>query len=229
MSKLVIVRGEQRTPEWYAARSGLATGSTYAAVLSSGRKKGEEAVGRRNLRVRCALEILSGQPLESADSGYQSKYMQQGVEREPAARLAYEIATGAWLDDSIAFIRNEELRCGCSPDGLVDEDGMLEVKCPIEAIHIQYLLEKRCPPEYVPQVQGSLMVTGRQWVDFVSYNPTMPVELRLAIVRVQRDEAYITELRTAVATFNREVDETVTALRHEIERRRLLATPALAA
>lgn len=189
---------EQGTPEWMACRLGLATASRFADVLAT-IKTGEASV-RRNYRAQLVVERLTGRPVPT----YANFAMQQGTEREPVARALYEAKTGRLVQE-VGFCRHDEMEAGASPDGLIDEDGGLEVKCPQLATHLEYLRLRTEPHEYTPQIQGCMWITGRQWWDFVSFNPDFPETLQLVVRRVKRDDAYIERLATAVKTFMVEV------------------------
>ena len=140
--------------------------------------------------------------------------MQWGIDHEDEARNAYMARTG-FLVDLSGFMYRNFLRVGCSPDGLIDQDGMLEIKCPTSTTHVEYLEAKNLPSKYRAQVQGQLWVSGRQWCDFVSFDPRMPGNLQLLIVRVQRDEDYIKTLKTEVTKFMEEVETMEARLRME--------------
>lgn len=196
-----IIQGSEA---WFALRLGRATGSNFDAVLSKG-KAGAEAVGRRNYRIRLALERKTGKVLEH---GFKSQAMQDGNEREPFARMGYEARTGNFVKE-VSFVPHKFLQAGVSPDGMVNDDGLVEIKCPTQAVHWEYLQLNDCPSEYKAQVQGQLWVTGRQWCDFVSYNPDFPEELQLHVVRVLRDEPYIKNLEAEVSRFLAEVTVTI--------------------
>src|SRR6185369_5940490 len=152
-------------------------------------KGGEEAVGRRNLRHALALERLTQRPVDS----FLSFAMRQGQEREPAARLAFEIQTGR-LVQQVGFCRHDSLAAGCSPDGLIGDDEGLELKSPEPHAHLACLRTERVPSQYVWQVQGGLWITGRKRWRFVSFNPDFPEELQLVIVTEPRDQAAIDRL-----------------------------------
>jgi hypothetical protein len=198
----------QGSDEWLAARAGLATASCFADIMAT-LKSGGEAVERRNYRARLVVERLTGKPV----STYQNKSMQQGQEREPFARRAYEVKT-ANLVEEVGLCLHDELECGASPDGLIDDDGGLEIKCPELSAHLRYLkLEKGCPPpEYFWQVQGALWITGREYWDFASWNPDFPENLQLVIRRVARDKQAIDKLAGEVARFMDEVRGEVEAV-----------------
>lgn len=185
----------QGTPEWLQERAGHVTASRAADVLAT--IKNGEAATRRQYRVQVCTERLTGIPVQ----GYQNAAMLWGTMTEPEARSAYEAATGE-LVEQVGFIKHPEMEwVGASPDGCIDTDGLLEIKCPESTTHLEWMLEERLPPKHVPQVQFQLWVTGRQWVEFVSYDPRFPEPLRLFTVRVQRDEAYIATLAAEVQRF----------------------------
>lgn len=196
----------QGTDAWKQLRCGRATGSNFDACLAKG-KGNAEATGRRNYRIRLALERLTGKVQES---GFKSAAMQHGTETEPLARMMYEAATG-YIVEEVPFIQHKFLMAGVSPDGLIGSDGMVEFKCPTPAIHWEYLQLNggEVPSEYWAQTTGQMWCSGRQWVDFVSYCPEFPPELQLHIVRYQRNESVIAEFDAGISKFLRDVDMTV--------------------
>lgn len=193
-----IINAEQRSPEWFAARCGIATASNFAKVLST--IKSGESAERRNYRIKLALERITG----TVEESYQNEAMRIGIEREPKARIAYEASTGNMADE-VGFCLHDELECGASPDGLIDEDGGLEIKCPTPGKHFEYLRASGEPPEYTAQIQGCMWVTGRKWWDFVSYCPDFPDNASLIVRRVHRDDEYISTLANKIAAFMDEV------------------------
>lgn len=194
-------------------RIGKVTASRICDVLAS--IKSGEAAARRDYRMQLALERATGR---SHESDYTNGHMQRGNDLEPDALAAYEIRTGAIVDDS-GFVDHPTIpRAGCSPDGLIDSDGMVQAKCPKPAIHYRYSLENRIPPEYVSQIAFELACTVREWSDFVSYCPTMPKPLHLVVVRVYVHELRkeIDEIELAVRKFSAEVDEETERLRRRL-------------
>lgn len=200
--KSIELKHEQRTPEWFSARCGCVTASSVSNVLAN--IKTGEAADRRNYRARLVVERLTGNPVET----FSNAAMQRGTELEPMARLAYEDKTGNLVIES-GFWKGGWL--GASPDGLINDDGLLEIKCPSLATHLEYL-KSGFPSTYQPQVQMQLWVTGRKWCDFVSYAPEYPEHLQLFIVRVNRDEEYIKNLESEVTKFLEEVEAELEAL-----------------
>jgi hypothetical protein len=139
--------------------------------------------------------------------------MLHGVETEPQARMAYEAFKGVLVDE-MGFIDHPSIQYfGCSPDGLVEEDGLVEIKCPNSKTHLSTLLNGKIPTKYIPQVQTQMAVMNRQWCDFVSFDPRLPEDLQLFVVRVNRDDEYIAKLEEEVVAFLNEVNETVTKLK----------------
>lgn len=194
----------QGTPEWFQQRLGRATGSNFDACLAQG-KGNAEASTRAQYRVRLAVERLTGKVMES---GFKSAAMDQGTEREPFARMAYEIATGQIVKE-VSFVQHKKLMAGVSPDGEVGDDGMVEFKCPSPAVHWDYLHLVNTPPAaYKAQVYGQMWVTGRKWVDFCTFNPDFPEPLQLHIVRVHRDEEIIRNMEAGITKFLVDVDTT---------------------
>lgn len=200
-----ISQHPQRTPEWFADRLGRVTGSACSAVFSKGRAKGEESSERKKYRLQLALERITGNP---GGSGYINAAMQRGIDMEPVALAAYEAAVGE-LAEVPGFMFREDLMVGASLDGLVGEEGALEIKCPDSVTHLEYLRERRLPPAYVAQVTHNLWVSGRQWLDFVSFDDRFPEPLRLFRVRVTRGELDIAAHEDGVRKFLIEVDSEV--------------------
>jgi predicted phage-related endonuclease len=138
--------------------------------------------------------------------------MQWGTETEPLARAAYESQPDVLVDE-VAMITHPEIeQAGASPDGLVGQDGMLEIKCPNTATHIDTLLTQAVPGKYNTQMQWQMACTGRQWCDFCSLDPRLPTELQLFVKRVPRDNAYISMLEEEVKKFLTELDGKITKL-----------------
>jgi hypothetical protein len=200
-----IIDCPQGSAEWLAARFGVASATRFGAVMAT--IKTGEAAERRNYKTDLIVERLTGRPLD----GFQTAAMKQGIEREPFARMAYEAHTGHIVQE-VGFCRLEDIEAGASPDGLIVEDGGLEIKCPERSAHLRYLQQEAEPPEYTWQIQGGMWVTGRQWWDFASYNPDFPERLQLIVRRIKRDEAAIKKLEAEVRRFLAEVDAEVLRL-----------------
>lgn len=198
---------DQGTPEWKACRAGKATASRMTDILA--KIKSGEAAARRDYRIQLVAELLSGEP---AGNGFISSEMQWGTENEPLARAAYEVSTGSFVEQ-IGFVDHPAiLRAGASPDGLVGDDGLLEIKCPKSATHIQYILDGVVPAQYQPQMLWQMACCGSQWCDFVSFDPRLPAHVQLFKVRFPRDNQRIAELEDEVLKFNAEVDNVLAKL-----------------
>lgn len=199
---MILCPHPQGSPEWLADRCGVASASRFAAVMAT--IKSGEAAERRNYRTDLIVERLTGRPLEC----FTTAAMRQGIEREPDARRAYETATGA-LVEQVGFCRHDSLMAGASPDGLIDDEGGLEIKCPERSAHLRYLQQDMEPPEYTWQIHGGMWITGRAWWDFVSFNPDFPEHLQLVVRRIKRNEDAIKKLADEVTRFLSEVDAEV--------------------
>ncbi len=199
-----ISNAAQGSAEWERLRLGKATASRFADVLAGGK-----GLSRRTYATQLALEIITGRAAET----YTSAAMELGSEREPIARAEYEAITGNFVTE-VGFCLHDSLPCGVSPDGLIDEDGGLEIKCPRERTHAEYLSLPAEPACYTAQIQGCLWVTDRKWWDFVSFNPAFPANARLIVRRIRRDETFIARLAEAVELFSAEVQETVDVIRN---------------
>lgn len=197
----------QGSPEWLKARLGRATASRIADAIA--KTKTGWGASRANYAAQLVAERLTGEAQES----YTNAAMKWGTEMEPEARAAYEFRTNVDVVQ-VGFVSHPTiLMAGASPDGLVAADGGLEIKCPNTATHIDTLLGQSVPGKYVTQIQWQMACTGRQWTDFVSYDPRMPESMRVFVRRLARDSAAIANLEHLVRDFLAEVDSTVTELR----------------
>lgn len=195
-----LVEAEQRSPEWFAARLGNATGSRFGDIVAKTRSG--YSASRKNYAAELVTERLTGTHAE----GFTTAAMQWGTDNEPVARLQYELLTGNDVQET-GFWLHDEIAAGVSPDGFVNHDGLLEIKCPNTATHIETLQKKKLPRQYEAQVQGQMWVMNKQWCDFVSFDPRLPENAQLVIIRVPRDEIYIGNLEANIRDFLREVDE----------------------
>lgn len=194
---MIVHEVRQRSPEWMALRLGRLT-STGAAEMDARLKSGLEAAGRRNLRVRLVLERLTGR---SQERGYVSEAMQVGIDRELDARALYEAVTGEVIS-VVGFVSHDTLRAGCSPDGVVgDFEGLVEVKSPIAATHLDYLRTGTIPTDYAKQMLHQLWITGARWCDFLSYQPEFPEALQTKLIRVRRNDTEIAAYELVVRQF----------------------------
>jgi putative phage-type endonuclease len=201
-----VTSTQQRTPEWFAKRLGLVTASRIADVMA--KVKTGTAASRSGYMTQLVTERLTGQPTE----GYQSAAMEWGIEQEGAARAAYEARTGVLVDE-VDFVSHPILEAGASPDGLVGEDGCIEIKCPNTATMLEYIEDRSVPRKYLLQIQWQLACTGRNWCDFVAYDPRLPAHLQLLVIRVPRDEDVIEQIAAEVGRFVVELRDRVEHLR----------------
>lgn len=203
---MTLILCEQRSDEWRAIRAGKVTASRISDVLAE-IKKGEAAT-RRNYRAEIVSEILTGVPCES----YISKEMQWGIDNEPFARAAYEITRDIAVETPGFAIHPMIARFGASPDGLVNDIGMVEFKCPNTATHLDYILAGEVPTEYQSQMLAEMACAGREWCDFVSFDPRLPERFQLFVRRFYRHEGRIREMELKVERFLGEVDEVLARL-----------------
>ena len=202
---------DQGTPEWHAARCGKVTASRVADVIA--KTKTGYGASRANYMAELIAERLTGAPADRFTNGA----MQWGTEKEPEARAYYEFVTDRAVE-LVGFVEHPNLNmCGASPDGLVGDDGLVEIKCPNTATHIDTLLGQAVPTKYVTQMQWQMACTGRQWCDFVSYDPRLPDSMRLFVQRVERDQAAIDDMSGEIIAFLVELDGKVSALRSRYE------------
>ena len=200
-----VIDAVQGTPAWLAARAGRVTASMISAVLMK-----PETAGFRDYQAQLVAEILTGKP---QGSDYTNVHMQFGTETEPLARSAYEAETGFSVDEVGLCIHETIDRAGASPDGLVDNSGLVEIKCPKVATHLAYQIAGVVPSGYKNQMMWQMACTGRDWCDFVSFRPDLPEHLQLFVVRFKRDPARILELETAVVAFLDTVDKMLSQLK----------------
>ena len=200
---LIISEHEQRTPKWFADRLGKATGSNASAILAKGKTKGSESTTRRNYRFQLALERITNQ---SNESDFTNSHMQRGIEVEPFARMAYEVMTGNMIEEA-GFSWEENTMYGCSVDGFVENrKGIVEIKCPIPAIHYKYIEDYKVPDDYLPQIWHNIHTTGAEFCDFISYNENMPEKLKLFVFRYTPTFEEMDAYTKALKTFLDEVD-----------------------
>ena len=198
---------EQGSDEWKVARLGHVTASNMADVMSKGKGSGE-AIGRYKYKVRLVAERLT----QTAAESFSNAAMEWGVEQEQFACIEYESATNQFVDKTGFWLHPEIKFLGVSPDRLVGADGLIEVKCPNTTTHLGYLFEGKIPTDYFKQIQCQLWVTGRQWCDFVSYDPRLPKRNQLLIVRTERDESLIKEMEAETLKFLAEVETLIIKL-----------------
>ena len=196
---------EQRSEEWFKARLGKVTASRVADILA--KIKSGESASRRNYKIQLVSERLTGEKQET----YINQAMQDGIDREFYARERYVQQFGEV--EEVGFIQHPTLEAGASPDGMVGEDGIIEIKCPMGTTHTETLMSQDVPSKYMPQIQFQLLCTGRKWCDFVSYNPMFPEHLQVFVKRVEADADYQKELEVEVKQFLSEVDDVINRLK----------------
>lgn len=193
----------QGTDEWHVARLGKVTASKISDLMAKG-----QGVSRKNYEAQLIAERLTGEREET----FKSSAMERGNEVEPQARLAYEFFKDVTVSQ-IGFVEHPIIEMsGASPDGLVDDDGLTEIKCPNTATHIATILGGAIKGTYVKQMQWQMACTGRKWCDFVSYDPRMPEHLQCHVQRVERDDELITTIETEVKDFLTGIDEKIKKL-----------------
>lgn len=197
---------EQYSDDWWTARIGKVTASRVSDVMMK-----PTTAGYRNYAAQLVAERLTGTPPASFTSGP----MQWGTDHEPEARAAYVFYQSAAVEE-VGFVDHPAIAMsGASPDGLVGDDGLVEIKCPNTATHIDTLSGGAIDPKYIKQMQWQMACTGRQWCDFASYDPRLPVEMQLHVQRVVRDDKAIAEMEAAVADYLANVAKTVEFLEAE--------------
>lgn len=195
---------EQGTTEWHEARLGRVTASRISDVMMK-----PTTAGFQNYRSQLVCERLTGRPTET----FTSAAMQHGTETEPQARAMYTLTTGLSVDE-VGFVPHPLIgMAGASPDGLVGERGLVEIKCPQPTEHIRVLTGGAIKPGYVLQMLWQMECTGREWCDFVSFNPDLPDDLQLHIQRIEYDSEKAAEITGAVRSFLDSVDDTFAKLR----------------
>ena len=198
---------EQRTEEWFNARLGKVTASRIADLMA--KTKSGYSASRDSYMAQLTIERLTQKPTE----GYTNAAMQWGTDQEPFARAAYETKT-VQLVTEVGFIVHPEIdQAGASPDGLVGDEGMVEIKCPESKTMIETLLSDRVPDKYFKQMQWQMACTGRKWCDYVVFDPRMPENLQLCVRRVERDDYIIDEIKAEINKFLAELDQQVNRLR----------------
>ena len=203
---MIILDVEQGSDEWKAARLGRVTASRVADMTA--KTKTGWGASRANYLAELVAERLTGAPAER----YTNAAMEWGSENEAAARSVYEMMTDATVEQVGAVLHPSIDMALASPDGLVGTDGLVEIKCPSTATHIDTLLTQTIPDKYIKQMQFQMACTGRAWCDFVSFDPRMPGDMQLFIKRVNRYDELIAELEKETRIFLAEVDATIAAL-----------------
>jgi len=202
---------EQRIEEWFTARLGKVTASRVNDVMA--KTKTGYSASRDSYMTQLVLERIT----QTKAEGFTSQAMQWGVEQEIYALAAYQAHCG-WDTDAVGFVPHPTIEmAGASPDALVGDDGVVEVKCPESKGMLETLLTKKVPAKYFAQMQFQLSCTGRQWADYVVFDPRMPPKAQLFVTRIPRDNAFITEMEAEIVKFLAEVDSQVQLLNNYIE------------
>lgn len=193
---------EQNTPEWFDVRKGIPTASEFHRILTPTGKKSAQATGYME---KLLAEIILGKPVQTFEK---TPWMERGNELEQEASDYYEFENGVEVK-KIGFCTDDLGLYGCSPDRLVGEEGGLEIKVVAPNTQVSYLLSGKFDNDYKPQIQGTLLITGRKWWDWQSYCPEMPA----VKFRIERDEAYIAELKAELEIFNKKLEESKQSLK----------------
>ena len=198
---------QQGSQEWFALRAGKVTASRVADILA--KTKTGPSASRQNYLIELALQRTTGIIQES----YTNAAMEWGTQTEPQARVAYEVNTNNFVDQ-VAFIDHPNIAWfGCSPDGLVSDRGLVEIKCPNSATHWEYFKSKEPPKKYFIQMQAQMAVTGRDWCDFISFDPRMPDRSQLLIAQVPKDSEFILFMEAEIKQFLSEVEVEVNLMK----------------
>jgi putative phage-type endonuclease len=202
---------DQGTKEWLAERAGKVTASRMADIFAT-TKTGPSA-SRTNYMADLVVQRMTG----TIEQSFTNAAMQWGTDHEPFARAAYEILTGQIVEE-VGFIAHPVIEMsGASPDGLVGNFGMIEIKCPNTATHIDFLLDGKIPGKYQLQMAWQMGCCDREWVDFASFDPRLPAGLQLKVVRFPRDDAQIKDMESKVIEFQKEVAAKVASLEKLME------------
>lgn len=180
----------QGTPEWLQCRLGIPTASEFDKIITPTGKPSAQADAYMN---KLLAEMMVGKPVDTFEG---NTWTERGNELEPSAVSFYELQNDVEAT-AVGFITDDARTMGCSPDRLIGEHGLLECKCPAPHTHVEYLLNRKIDQKYYPQLQGQLLVTGRQWVDIISYHP----EMAPVVIRVEQDVAFFYTLKVLLAEF----------------------------
>ena len=197
---------DQGSEAWFQVRIGKVTASRVADILA--KTKSGYSTSRDNYMAQLVCERLTNQKAES----FTNAAMQWGTETEPLARAAYEALKDVLVDE-VGFVPHPSIKmAGASPDGLVGDDGLIEIKAPQTNTHIETLLSQTVPSKYNTQMQFQMACTGRQWCDFVSFDNRLPAELQLFVKRVPRDDVFIKQAEAEIVKFLAELDDKINKL-----------------
>ena len=197
---------KQGTDEWRNARLGKVTASRIADIM--GKTKTGYGAARKNYMAQLICERLTGK----AEEGFKSAPMQRGNDLEPVARAVYIIETGRDVEETGMIEHPTIAMSGASPDGLIGPDGLIEIKCPNTATHLEFVFTNEPKPAYMLQMLWQMACTGRQWCDFVSYDDRLPEHLAYRCIRIERDNDKIAEIEAEVIAFLTELNEQINQL-----------------
>lgn len=195
LSKVLKMEIKQGTDAWFESRIGKVTASRVFDVMS--KTKTGYSASRKNYEAQLVIERLTNKKEDS----FTSSAMQWGTDTEPLARAEYEAMNLCEVKECGLVDHPSVEMFGASPDGIIDDDGLIEIKCPNTATHLEYLLSKKVPQKYMLQMQTQMACTGRKWCDFVSFDPRLPDHLKMLVIRVDRDDALIGEIEAEVKLF----------------------------
>lgn len=202
----------QGTEDWHTARRGKVTASRVADVIAK-TQKGQYTAARGKYMMELMVERLTG----TTQPCYVNAAMQWGTDHEDEARQLYSFNSEE-IVTAVGFVDHPTIALtGASPDGLCGDQGLVEIKCPNTATHLETLMSGAMPVDHLPQVNWQMACTGRQWCDFVSYDPRLPAHLQMFVCRETRDEATVEHLEKEVALFLAELDEKIACLTREKE------------
>lgn len=187
---------EQGSDAWFSARLGVPTASRFKDIVTPA--KGDKSASSKAYM----YELIAERLIKDREKFFKSEWMERGNEIEPLARASYEFINEVEVKQ-VGMIFNDEMTIGISPDGLIGEDGGLEIKCPKASTLVKYMLDGGLPLEYKPQVMGSLLISGREWWDFLAFHPDM----ELYKFRVYRDEEYISKMEKHLTSFVEDLEE----------------------
>jgi len=199
---MITINCEQGSPEWFDQRAGVPSASNFKRIFT-GTGKPASAAGQQTYMFELIAEWMGAK-----EETFKSEWMQRGNELESQAVSYYEFQTDNDVTTVGTVFKDARREISCSPDGLIGEQGGLEIKCPKSLTHVKYLLSGKVPSEYIPQVQGSMYVTGRKWWDFLSFHPDLPPLL----IRVKRDDVFIRGLAVELSMFIKKRDEQLVKL-----------------
>ena len=201
MNQVIITEPNQGSDAWKQEKMGYVSAGSVSDVLATGRGSAESKV-RESYKWEIVTQRLTG----IRTDGFVSDAMTWGIETEPLARIQYEVKYNTFVEQA-GFIKHPNFEwLGASPDGLVGSDGLVEIKCPNTKTHLQTLINDKVPTQYIPQMQCQMEVIGRDWCDFISYDPRLNEPLKFFCKRVVRDDEYISSMKIEVAKFLEEVE-----------------------